>query len=311
MVQQPEPPERPFGDVVDGKSGNRKLCTQCSYCITPETKILLDDFTWVEAGNLSGNEGIFSFTEEAENNSGRKYTKGFIKGLDRFELPCVKVTTDRGTITVSKDHKFLTRTSKGHLIDFREAQSLKEGYEIYYFEDPWDHTKTLEKEYLAGFLDGEGCFSKGHLSWSQVPGKVSSKVLSSMESLGYTNNQRYTTEGKSCETFRIYGGVNRSIRVVGEIRPVRLLEKAKKLPDYSISTNKTIFAKVLKVEDEGEKEIVALSTSTRTYISDGYLSHNCDFKYTCWPDVRTFLYSGKPRFLTKVVREPKVPEVTK
>lgn len=37
----------------------------------------------------------------------------------------------------------------------------------------------------------------------------------------------------------------------------------------------------------------------------------CDFKYTCWPDVRTFLYSGKPRFLTQVSRLPKVPEVTK
>lgn len=35
----------------------------------------------------------------------------------------------------------------------------------------------------------------------------------------------------------------------------------------------------------------------------------CDYRNTCWPDVRTFLYSGKPRFLTKVAREPKVPEV--
>lgn len=32
MVQQPSPPERTFGDEPDGKSGNRKLCVQCSYC---------------------------------------------------------------------------------------------------------------------------------------------------------------------------------------------------------------------------------------------------------------------------------------
>lgn len=32
MLQQPEPPERTFDDVPEGKSGNRKLCTQCSYC---------------------------------------------------------------------------------------------------------------------------------------------------------------------------------------------------------------------------------------------------------------------------------------
>lgn len=35
----------------------------------------------------------------------------------------------------------------------------------------------------------------------------------------------------------------------------------------------------------------------------------CDWKHVCYPNLRTFLYSGKPRFLTKVVREPKVPEV--
>lgn len=36
----------------------------------------------------------------------------------------------------------------------------------------------------------------------------------------------------------------------------------------------------------------------------------CAFKHECWPGLRTFLYSGKPRFLTKVVREPDVLEVT-
>jgi len=35
----------------------------------------------------------------------------------------------------------------------------------------------------------------------------------------------------------------------------------------------------------------------------------CDFKAKCWPGLRTFLYSGKPRFLTKVVRTPEVPEL--
>lgn len=36
----------------------------------------------------------------------------------------------------------------------------------------------------------------------------------------------------------------------------------------------------------------------------------CPFKRECWPEVRTFLYSNGPRFLTKVVRVPDVPEVT-
>lgn len=35
----------------------------------------------------------------------------------------------------------------------------------------------------------------------------------------------------------------------------------------------------------------------------------CEFKNHCHPGLRTFLYAGKPRFLTKVVREPDVPEL--
>lgn len=36
----------------------------------------------------------------------------------------------------------------------------------------------------------------------------------------------------------------------------------------------------------------------------------CEMKHKCWEGLRTFLYSGKPVFLTEVVREPRVQEVT-
>ena len=34
----------------------------------------------------------------------------------------------------------------------------------------------------------------------------------------------------------------------------------------------------------------------------------CQFKQTCWPGLRTYVYAKGPMFLTKVVREPKVQE---
>jgi hypothetical protein len=36
----------------------------------------------------------------------------------------------------------------------------------------------------------------------------------------------------------------------------------------------------------------------------------CEFKNHCWPGLRTFVYyGGKPKFFTKVVKEPRVPEI--
>lgn len=36
----------------------------------------------------------------------------------------------------------------------------------------------------------------------------------------------------------------------------------------------------------------------------------CQYKFRCFPDVRTFIYSNGPRYLTQVARVPDVPEVT-
>lgn len=35
----------------------------------------------------------------------------------------------------------------------------------------------------------------------------------------------------------------------------------------------------------------------------------CSFKHSCYPDLRTFIYSYGPVYLTEVVKEPRVPEV--
>lgn len=68
-----------------------------------------------------------------------------------------------------------------------------------------------------------------------------------------------------------------------------------------------------------KKEIVAADTPPpRRYedIPDGASGNRklqtvceyCEFKSWCWKNLRGFAYSGKPRFLTVVKREPDVPE---
>lgn len=41
----------------------------------------------------------------------------------------------------------------------------------------------------------------------------------------------------------------------------------------------------------------------------GLACRYCEFKRTCWPSLRTFAYSGGPKFLTKVAKEPDVMEI--
>jgi len=41
----------------------------------------------------------------------------------------------------------------------------------------------------------------------------------------------------------------------------------------------------------------------------GLTCRYCDHKRTCWPGMRTFMYSNGPKFLVEVKREPDVPEI--
>jgi hypothetical protein len=41
----------------------------------------------------------------------------------------------------------------------------------------------------------------------------------------------------------------------------------------------------------------------------GFQCSYCDFKRACWPGLRIFAYGGRPVFLTRVLREPRVQEM--
>lgn len=68
-----------------------------------------------------------------------------------------------------------------------------------------------------------------------------------------------------------------------------------------------------------KKEILAGSLPSRGFSDEpdgksgnrklGVACSYCEFKQECWPEIRTFLYSSGPRFLTRVSKTPEVKEV--
>ncbi len=59
-----------------------------------------------------------------------------------------------------------------------------------------------------------------------------------------------------------------------------------------------------------ERPFVAIPDGKSGNMKLGVNCSYCDFKNECWPELRTFLYSNGPRFLTNVERVPDVPELT-
>ena len=66
---------------------------------------------------------------------------------------------------------------------------------------------------------------------------------------------------------------------------------------------------VVKQEDPPARAFEAVEDGKSGNLKLGTNCSYCDYKHTCWPEVRTFLYSNGPRYLVEVAKEPNVWEV--
>lgn len=84
------------------------------------------------------------------------------------------------------------------------------------------------------------------------------------------------------------------------------IHERKKLPYDQIYQHKKAMVASSKAPPRGFEPVPdGKSGNLKLGINCSY----CDFKSKCYPDLRTFLYSSGPVFLTKVERTPNVPEV--
>lgn len=78
-----------------------------------------------------------------------------------------------------------------------------------------------------------------------------------------------------------------------------------KTKEQEIESAKTMVAG--KLPDERLPTVPQSKTSPNQALS--VACSYCEFRKTCWPEARCFLYSGGPVYLTEVIKEPNVPEI--
>jgi hypothetical protein len=163
------------------------------------------------------------------------------------------------------------------------TKDLQPGDRISYFVGPWDTDKSYAAGYLSGFFDGEGWVNtrmgdgkKGSVvGFGQNEGTIRDYVLDLLRDKGFSFGS--TPAGKKCVKHWIKNGD--ALRFLGTIRPLRLLEKASEMWEGRRTWGRNNHpATVISVEKIGVKPVVAINTSTHTFIAEGMLSHNCDYE---------------------------------
>lgn len=254
------------------------------YCVAPSTRVLTANLEWKEAQQLTIGEELVGCDEEPihRKEQGHRWIRGTqVERLTRLRQPCVRITTDQGVVECSTEHRWLARKGFG-TYSWRRAKKLKSGQVIAFLCKPWQEDKTHEGGYLAGLFDGEGCLGVGGASFNQNNTGDNALVLERginlLREKGFVVSSRQSSS--STHYAGILGGREEILRFLGSIRPSRLLAKARIVWENRMLRSKTTpAARILHVEEIGEQEVIAIQTDKKTFIAEGFVSHNSQIEY--------------------------------
>lgn len=287
-------------------------------CVATGTKILTADLRWVPAELLREGDALLGVDEVATREVRRKLRPSVVEDCHLETDECYLVRTTKGDITVSTEHPFLARhplktrrplSNPGRIAKNRwnwlKVEELSAGDEIQFFHEPWESESG--DSWLAGLLDGEGSLhARGsglRVALAQNFGTVvEAKIRSEIEGRGFKDHQFVEDKQHKVNSLASHAvnGVRNSLRYLGVVRPVRLLDRWLQVlsSDISPTFGHADNAFVLSVEPVGPRQIVSLQTSTRTFIAEGFVCHNTysrlkeDGSQEQWPDTVIRVING-------------------
>jgi N6-adenosine-specific RNA methylase IME4 len=276
------------------------------FCVGVGTRVLTADLRWVAAETLREGDALLGFDENPSSKGARRhYRWAQVTGNGVRKLPCYKIVLDDGRELISSDgHPWLISASTG-LAGLRGAigsgmQWCKTKDIKRTLEDPRRHSpvwlpqlapvQTFDDSYASGFLagafDGEGSLRGGRrtaaasIAFAQRNNVMLEKVEALLSEKAFQHTRYAYARSPTC-TLHLLGGKLEALRFLMQTRPPRLIANwHKRAPDWSVWN--TPKAQIVKVDFIGERDCATLSTSTQTYIAEGFGAHNTYRSHFCW-----------------------------
>jgi superfamily II DNA or RNA helicase len=202
-------------------------------------------------------------------------------------MPCYEILLETGErLVATAEHQWLIERP-GSSVQWATTESLhwsqhhkvrRRPIRLARYVDLWEPSDTNRGGYLRGLYDGEGSVRKRRehggsfngVSLSQKDETVLSEARSALAAEGFSFNDRLASDGVT----NLEIGTRDGIRLLGQIRPQRLVNKWNALMWPRLTAREWV--RVVGVRPVREQEVVTLTTSTKTFLAEGFGSHNTE-----------------------------------
>jgi hypothetical protein len=293
----PRPNEIYIEDIAHALSN---LCrygghSKFHYCPIPTERILTANLEWVPAGELKVGDELVGFDEYPweigmAGNRRRRIRPSMVTYAEPVKRLTYKIKMEDGsTVASSSEHPWLVATKRSRNQSWQTtealAQAVSRGQKRYMhkFIGTWGPDTSYSAGWLAGIYDGEGYVSMANRTGTQMavaqnPGLILDKLTIEHDIREFKVGRSENMANSQVISLQMKGGWREIARLLGSIRPIRLLDK------FRQELLRGNFAKhldgigtplqIMEVQSMGEAWCSGLSTSTKTYICEGFGAHN-------------------------------------
>ncbi len=290
-----------FAFMIQG-TGSSKSGEEVYECLDPNTRVLCADLIWRPIGELEVGDKVIGYDEYPDRQGGRrKLRETTVLGVrHQSPSPAYRITFVDGTSVVcSSNHRWLrvnyiakqgghngarwAAIDPVHMPGKRTTRPLKVGDHIKFLVEPWETDNTHDGGWLAGMYDGEGCLSTSgpgrRIHLSQTEGAVLDRAQQVLKDFGFDIHLRSGNYKNRPAHWRPVWSVDinrleQCMRLLGQFRPTRLLEKQKLLWEGRAISNAQNVKTIACIEQVPDQVLVDIETGTGTFVAEGLLSHN-------------------------------------
>lgn len=254
-------------------------CAALYHCLTGDTRVLFADLVWRRLDEVKVGDVLASFDEEAQRGHRKLRQSRVTKTGSRFARVHEVSFSNGEVVCGTGDHRFLVgrweRHGRRSGSEWRELRNLRVGDEVWSIGRPWTIRSDYDAGWLAGIFDGEGSASpKLRVAVAQKPGEVLDRAKALLDAAGFVYNEFASARAHSVS---INGGLGDALRLLGQLRPLRLLARVRAALNLGVGDALRFrgTARVTGIRPVGWRKVYDVSTTTRTFLANGVLVHNC------------------------------------